>query len=369
MFGLIIGSTETLCGKAIFNFVNRLIVTVKPKDCPMQIINDNKVAMDKIDLDATVDKNNLAGGLFLSSYVLMIAVLVVLFIGNAISTKKFIRKNFNEDIHDSYHYRYHYYYKVLTDDSLKKSLALAEKREKQHKCGKRWAVAGSALYILLLYCYFYLAFNDIDERWSGWRGAIVGIFLLLNLDIVLIIFFGIPFQKFIRKYMRFPTLPKIRTVESENERWHRDEDKEEYFQKLIEYIARSRDHVLYIGSYAQSCSVPSHYIDLVSTSYSYMSIEEFEQNHESFESLKKDFYGTIIIDSTILPDHDWVLETMSSLLKPDGELFVRIKKVKGKGAKEKLEVDKKTIEKLGDVAYFPTELELYQMFGFRKNED
>ena len=58
---------------------------------------------------------------------------------------------------------------------------------------------------------------------------------------------------------------------------------------------------------------------------------------------------------------------MSSLLKPDGELFVRIKKVKGKGAKEKLEVNKKTIEKLGDVAYFPTELELYQMFGFRKN--
>lgn len=68
VFGLIIGSTETLCGKAIFNFVNRLIVTVKPKDCPMQIINDNKVAMDKIDLDATVDKNNLAGG---SSYHLM----------------------------------------------------------------------------------------------------------------------------------------------------------------------------------------------------------------------------------------------------------------------------------------------------------
>lgn len=97
---------------------------------------------------------------------------------------------------------------------------------------------------------------------------------------------------------------------------------------------------------------------------SVLAIEELEQN---YESLKKDFYGTIVIDSTILPDHARVLGLMSPLLKPDGELFIRIEKLRGKEAKEELEVDKKTIEEIGNVAYFPTELEPYQMFGFRKN--
>ena len=189
-------------------------------------------------------------------------------------------------------------------------------------------------------------------------------FVVLTLSIGLIIFLDELFLKFIKKFIRFPTLPKIKTVESENKRWHEDKDKEKYFHKLIEYIAQSRNSVLYIGSEDVKNSIPSRYIDLVSTSYRYMSIEELEQN---YESLKKDFYGTIVIDSTILPDHARVLGLMSPLLKPDGELFIRIEKLRGKEAKEELEVDKKTIEEIGNVAYFPTELEPYQMFGFRKN--
>lgn len=361
VIGFIIGSTETLRGKAIFNFVNRLIVTTKPKDCPMKIIND---AMDKIDREVTWDKDNLVGMLILSFFIILIMLLVVLFVENTIRTRSLCVKSFNEDIRDSYRYRYRYCCEVLTDDSLKKSLALAEKREKQRKCGKYWTFAGGVLYIFLSYITFYLAINDIDERWSLLKIIIESFFVVLTLSIGLIIFLDELFLKFIKKFIRFPTLPKIKTVESENKRWHEDKDKEKYFHKLIEYIAQSRNSVLYIGSEDVKNSIPSRYIDLVSTSYRYMSIEELEQN---YESLKKDFYGTIVIDSTILPDHARVLGLMSPLLKPDGELFIRIEKLRGKEAKEELEVDKKTIEEIGNVAYFPTELEPYQMFGFRKN--
>lgn len=126
---------------------------------------------------------------------------------------------------------------------------------------------------------------------------------------------------------------------------------------------------MYIGSEDVDNSIPSHYINLVSTSYEYMNIEKLKWDHES---PKMSFYGTIIIDFIVLPDlpdlpEYRVLETMGSLLKLDGELFVRIRKVRRKKAKEKLETDKKTIEEIGNVAYFPTALEHYQMFGFRKN--
>lgn len=293
---------------------------------------------------------------------LAVVFLITILASLRVYPKKVWSKSFDKDIRDSYHYRNHYYSTILLDKSLNKSLELVIWREKQRK---RWKIGlGISGFLSVLFPCLMFVFA-LNSSWGWSLLFFVLSFILIVLLLIVAAFSLAPTSVAPQK----EALPKIETVESENEKWHEDKNKEKYFHKLIEYIARSRDHVLYIGSYAQSCSVPSHYIDLVSTSYSYMSIEELEQNHESFESLKKDFYGTIIIDSTILPDHDWVLETMSSLLKPDGELFVRIKKVKGKGAKEKLEVDKKTIEKLGDVAYFPTELELYQMFGFRKNED
>ena len=292
-------------------------------------------------------------------FLLLVVVFLITFSASLrVYPKKVWSKSFDKDIRDSYHYRNHYYSTILSDKSLNKSLELVIWREKQRK---RWKIGlGISGFLSVLFPCLMFVFA-LNSSWGWSLLFFVLSFILIMLLLIVAAFSLAPTSAAPRK----EALPEIKTVESENKRWYEDKDKEKYFHKL--HKLKLHKLIEYIGSYAQSCSVPSHYIDLVSTSYSYMSIEELEQNHESFESLKKDFYGTIIIDSTILPDHDWVLETMSSLLKPDGELFVRIKKVKGKGAKEKLEVDKKTIEKLGDVAYFPTELELYQMFGFRKN--
>ena len=351
-----------LAGATFLNLFITILIALIPKDCLKKIINI-KITMNENDLNNL--RNTLCGVFFVSVILLILMILVVVFVGNAKGTKKFMRENFNEDIHDSYRYRYHNYYKVLTDDSLKKSLALAEEREKQRKCRQYWTGAGGVLYIFLSYITFYLAINGIDERLS----LLKIIFVFSTFSIGLIIILDGLFLKFIKKFIRFSTLPKIKTVESENKGWHEDKDKEKYFLKLIEYIAQSRDSVLYIGSEDVDNSIPSHYINLVSTSYEYMNIEKLKWDHES---PKMSFYGTIIIDFIVLPDlpdlpEYRVLETMGSLLKLDGELFVRIRKVRRKKAKEKLETDKKTIEEIGNVAYFPTALEHYQMFGFRKN--
>ena len=360
--------TRFVCGMLVgamflnFCIVILILIGCIPKDYLKKIINI-KITMNENDLNNL--QNNLAGGFFVSVYLLAILFLVVVLVGNAKGTKNFLRKNFNEDIHDSYRYRYRYHCEVLADDSLKKSLALAEKRKKQHRFRKLLTVVGGMLYSILLCIIIYLPINN--KQFSAWRMPVLLPFVCLNVGIVLI-FFGTLLQKFTRKHIRFATLPKIKTVESRNKRWHEDKDKEEYFLKVIEYIARSRDSVLYIGSEDVENSVPSHYINLVSTSYEYMNIEKLKWDHKS---PKMSSYGTIIIDFIVLPDLSEyrVLETVGSLLKFDGELFVRRRKVRGKKAKEKLKTDKKTIEKLSDVAYFPTELERYQMLGFRKNEN
>lgn len=290
-------------------------------------------------------------GLLLLLLIIVVLPLIIFTVDRQVYSKAVWRKSFDKDICDSYHYRNHYYPITLSDKSLNKSFELVIWREKQRK---KWKVKFG------IFGFLFVLFPCLALITS-----LRGIFLLLWICLVLVI----PNVHAPKK----ETLPEIKTVESENERWYRDKDKEGYFYKLIEYIAHSRDSVLYIGPYAQSCSIPSHYIDLVSTSYTYMSIEELKRNHKSLE---KGFYGTIIIDFIVLPDlpdlsEYRVLETVGSLLKFDGELFVRRRKVRGnkrKKAKEKLETDKKTIEKLSDVAYFPTELEQYQMLGFRKNE-
>lgn len=288
------------------------------------------------------------------------ALVIALFIGVIICLSSsylyplvFWYRGFCQDIQKPYYYRQHYYSEILDEDSFGKSLKLNKIRDKQRMRSKIFFFVLGVLSMGVLMTAVILQKLSIKciPIWS----ILVFVVLIIIIGLIVVCY----------KAPKIADFPKIKTVESENKNreWDEDKEKEEYFYKLVEYIAQSRDSVLYIGSEDVDNSVPSHYIDLVSTSYTYKSIGKYE-------SLEKDVYGTIIIDSTILslPDHNRVLGTMSSLLKSDGELFVKIEKVKGKGAKEKLETDKETIEMIGKVAYFSTELEQYQMFGFRKKK-
>ena len=306
---------------------------------------------------ACLTKNNFSEGLEIISKALVIAsfIFVITFLSSSyLYPLIFWYKGFRQDIQKPYNYRQHYNSEILGEDSFSKSLKLNKIRDKQRMRSKKYSFVLGVLGMGVLMAGVICNVKNATTEW--WVGLVFAV-------IIIIIFFLV----YLGRFLKMANFPEIGTVENENKNreWDEDKDKEKYFLKLIEYIAQSRDSVLYIGSKDVDNSVPSHYIDLVSTSYSYKSIEEFEQNHES---LKKDFYGTIVIDSTILPDHVGVLGLMSPLLKPEGELFIRIEKVRGKKAKEELEADKKTIEEIGNVAYFPTELELYQMFGFRKKK-
>ncbi|MFC2496539.1 MAG: hypothetical protein ACFNP6_05140, partial [Scardovia wiggsiae] len=331
--------------------------------------------------------------------VLFIIILIIVFFITFLASlrvysKKVWSKSFDKDIRDSYHYRNHYYPIILSDKSLNKSLELVICREKQRKV---WKIGfGISGFLSVLFPWLTVVFalkNKGDAAFSFFALSFVLIIILLMVAAFSLAPTSAAPQK--------ETLPKIETVESENEKWHEDKNKEKYFHKLIEYIAQSRDSVLYIGSKGVDNSVPSHYIDLVSTSYRYMSIENLKRDNKS---LKKASYGTVIVDFNNLPINEIpkedieILGKISLLLKPDGELFIksgeknepkwrilidtlRVLKLKKRwfrpydfyliimAPKIALEYKRKALEisMNNTVKYFPTELELYQTFGFRKN--
>lgn len=331
--------------------------------------------------------------LVLFIFILILVFLITFSASLRVYSKKVWSKSFDKDIRDSYHYRNHYYPIILSDKSLNKSLELVIWREKQRKIYKILFGISGVLSVLFPCLMFVCA---LKNSW-GWSL----LFFLLSLILIMVLLLVVAFSLFPTSALKKETLPGVKTVESENKRWYEDKDKEKYFHKLIEYIARSRDSVLYIGPEDVKNSIPSHYIGLVSTSYRYMSIENLKRDNKS---LKKASYGTVIVDFNNLPINEIpkenieILGKISLLLKPDGELFIksgeknepkwrilidilRILKLKKRwfrpydfyliimAPKIALEYKRKALEisMNNTVKYFPTELELYQTFGFRKN--
>ncbi|MFY4635628.1 hypothetical protein ACOVJL_02030 [Scardovia wiggsiae] len=287
----------------------------------------------------------------------------------------FWHRSFRTDIQKPYLYREHYYEEVLgrcRENSFENSFKLIKLRETQRKGWKfGFFLLGIANSIGVL------CTESLPHTWS----TLSFVFLTVSVFILLWCFAFCP---------KMGKLPKIKTVESENKEWCEDKGKKEYFYKLVEHIAQSRDSVLYIGSANVKNNVPLHYIDLVSTGCKYMNKEDFENEKKD---LKESSYGTIIMDfSTWTTDErdisSGVLEELKekeivSFLKPDGELFIGTKEInKAKSREELINIE----NKLESVEFFnidyiqkhpnlslvpilgllsPTE---YLVFGYRKTK-